>query len=84
MAWVFNGCSDLTGGCSGLAASTFVELLDFHVRFFVCGFSFQVFDMVLWLFFGWLVMIWWLFFFVVGGGFLKLWCWLKVVLMVGF
>ena len=50
MAWVFNGCSDLAGGYSSLAATTFAGLLDFHVRFFVHGFSFQVFDMVLWVF----------------------------------
>ena len=50
VAWVFNGCSDLAGGCFGLAAITFVGLLDFHVRFSVRGFSFQVFDMVLWVF----------------------------------
>ena len=50
MAWVFNGCSDLAGGYSGLAATTFAGLLDFHVRFFVRGFSFQVFDLVLWVF----------------------------------
>ena len=47
MAWVFNGCSDLAGGCSGLATTTFAGLLDFHVRFFVHGLSFQVFDLVL-------------------------------------
>ena len=50
MAWVFNGCSDLASGYSSLAATTFGRLLDFHVRFFVRGFSFQVFDMVLWVF----------------------------------
>ena len=46
-AWVFNGYSDLTDGCFNLVATRFAGLLDFHIRLFVRGFSFQVFDLVL-------------------------------------
>ena len=49
-AWVFGGCSDLAGGCFNLATTRFARLLDFQIRFFVRGFSFQVFDLVLWVF----------------------------------
>ena len=55
--WVFGGCFDLAGGCSDLvggyfdlAAIRFAGLLDFQIRFFVRGFSFQVFDLVFWMF----------------------------------
>ena len=42
------GYFDLTGDCSNLATTRFAGLLDFSIRFFVRGFSFQVFDLVLW------------------------------------
>ena len=46
-AWVFGGCFGLVGGYFDLAAR-FDGLLDFHIRLFVHGFSFQVFDLILW------------------------------------
>ena len=45
--WVFGGCFDLLGGCFDLAVARFAGLLHFQIRFFVRGFSFQVFDPVL-------------------------------------
>ena len=46
-AWEFGGYSNPYGGCSDLAATRFARLLDFQIRFFVRGFSFQDFDMIL-------------------------------------